>query len=107
MKHEHKIQYGPETVGVVVGNLFRFDQTEANEIMIETLALEQARKLGALMIETDSPAPEGRKLYCCMTLFLRMANQEGEWTVVDVDHFRETQSDAHEYAMRMEREERR
>lgn len=97
MKHEHQIKLGKDSVGVVRGELFCFDQFEPHEILIEPEALEQARKVGALMIETDSATDPGKR-YCCMTFFARVAKQRGEFLAVDVDHFRDTPADAHEYA---------
>ena len=106
MKHEHQIKLGKDGIGVVRGTTFCFDQFTPHEILIEPEALEQAVKLGALMIETDSATTPGKR-YCCMTFFRRVAKTVGEFLAVDVDHFCDSPADAHEYAMRMEREERR
>lgn len=110
MKPKRIVLNNGEEIGNVQDGVFSFDRIWADgfpdQVAIELEAVEQAKQAGAGMLRVVNVTEAGSQ-FCRLTFAVRTAKQQDGFLLIDEEHFSDTPAEADEYAMRMEREERR
>lgn len=110
-----QIELNGEYIGQVIDNVFNFDQMRMvgypHHTAIEREAVAMAQREGASMLCATIVQKPNNKIYCLITLALRVNIEDketnGHMLLIDDDHFYGSPVEANEYAMRLSVEERK